>query len=109
MKKTVKQAGFVLFHLLVAAYSLFLMLASVQGLFAQSQSRSPEITSYRVDSLEGRLTTLESLKLDQRLVRIETILSVLEDRSWVTNISTGGVGLLLARAVFLAVRKRSAE
>ena len=55
------------------------------------------------------MAALDALKLDQRLTRIETILMSLQDDShggWTAEAANGGVALLLARAVFLAIKNQ---
>lgn len=91
----------------MAAYSMVLIIGGATLIYAQTGR------DYRLEGLERRVADIDSLHLDERLVRIETILDNMkkevDDRSWLNSAANGGVGLLLLRAVVLAVRKRSIE
>ena len=102
MQKT-KEVAFMAFYIFVAIYSMVLFIGGItQIVYAQ------ETHNYRLENLEKRVADFESLKLDQRLTRVETILTNLETGSipWLNYAGNGGVGLLLARALYLDVRKR---
>jgi hypothetical protein len=105
MKQTTKRRLFNVFHLAVAMYAAILLTGSIVNIaYAQ------EIRDYRVENLESRMAALDALKLDARLTRIETILMSLQDEShggWTAEAANGGVALLLARAVFLAIKNRN--
>lgn len=103
--KTLKEAAFNLFHILVTAYALILFAGGTANLIVYAQ----EPRNYRIENLETRMGEIEALHLDQRLVRIETLLTDLEKESghsWLGDLSSGGVGLLLARAVYLVIKQR---
>ena len=102
-----KQASLLLFHILVAAYTVLLIsLCVVHVVSAQTKYVTPTIEDFRLHTLEERVTVIEGLRLDQRLIRIETILDRINDRDWTSNLANGGVGLLLARALYIAMRNR---
>ncbi len=58
------------------------------------------------DDIERRIRELESLNLDHRLTVIETLLRDQENNGRWMLLSSGGVGLLLAEAVFRTTKKR---
>lgn len=105
-----KSAALLLFHILVATYIVVLVSTCVVNVVAAQTKHIPPVPStiedYRFQTLEERVTAIESLRLDQRLVRIETILDKLNDRDWTSNLANGGVGLLLARALYIAMRNK---
>jgi hypothetical protein len=109
--RLLRSAGVLLFHILVAAYTVFLMSMCVVNIVdAQTKYVAPTVEDFRLKTLEERVSAIEGLRLDQRLVRMETILDRINDRDWTSNLANGGVGLLLARALYIAVRKqRGAE
>lgn len=105
MKTTTKRKLFDVFHLTVAVYAAILLIGSLTNIaYAQG------IRDYRVENLESRMAALDALKIDQRLTRIETILMSLQGDSshggWTAEAANGGVALLLARAVFLAIKNK---
>lgn len=109
-KQTVREAQsvvFIVFHLFMATYAVILIAGGATLIYAQT------VRDYRLEGLERRVADIDSLHLDERLVRIETTLDGMkkevEDHSWLSSAANGGVGLLLLRAVVLAVRKRSIE
>ncbi len=107
--KTIKQAGYLLFHILVATYIVLLLSTCIVNTVNAQYQRQPsfiEQDHYKIGTLEDRMAAVESLKLDQRLIRIEMTLSNLDSHQWTNNLADGGIGLLLARALYLAVRKR---
>lgn len=103
MKITAKRKLFNTFHVLVAVYASILLIGSLTNIVY-----GQDVRDYRLENLESRMAAFDALKLDQRLTRIETILMALQDNSngWTTNAASGGVALLLARAVFLAIKNR---
>lgn len=68
--------------------------------------QAQEIRDFRLENVEKQVADINALRLDQRLVRIETILGNLEDHGWLSNFSTGGIGLLLARAVYEEIKRK---
>lgn len=94
-----------MFHLLVMTYASILFFGTANIVIAQT------IRDYRLENVEKQVADINALHLDQRLIRIETMLSGLEDHTWLNNFSTGGIGLLLARAAYEEVKrkKRSQE
>jgi len=92
------------FHFLVAIYACFMLIASVDSMWAQSREES-RITE-RFNELSHRLDNYEALRLDQRLIRIETILDQLNRDNWSSNATMAGVALLLARAVYATVKTK---
>lgn len=104
MKKIAKEAFFSLFYALVSVYAAVLIVTGVTSIVYAQETRN-----YRLENVERRVAELESMKVDQRLTRIETILASLESMhtpDWVGYAGNGGVGLLLARALYLDIRKR---
>jgi hypothetical protein len=113
-KKIFQSAVVLLFHLLVASYTVFLISTCVVNVVNAQAKRIPPLPSsiedFRIQTLEERITAIEGLRFDQRLVRIETILDRINDRDWTSNLANGGVGLLLSRALYIAIRRqRGAE
>lgn len=99
-----KRTLFNAFHFLVAIYACFMLIASVDSMWAQS--REEVRVAERISDLSHRLDSFEALRLDQRLIRIETILDQLNRDNWASNATMGGVALLLARAVYAAVKRK---
>ena len=104
--KKLKAVAYILFHLFVAVYSVTLFVGEATIVYAQ------EVRNYRLENLERQVADLQSQKLDERIVRIETVLMELSDAKqdartqvWLNDAANGGVGLLLARAVYLAIQK----
>jgi len=93
-----------IFHVLVLAYSLLLIYFSVLPVKAQPQ----EITAYRLEDLDSRTKAIESLsmRLDQRLTIIETTLRNVESGTSWNQLTMGGIGLLIARAVYQELMSR---
>lgn len=104
MKESAKEALFSLFYALVSAYAAILIVTGITSIVYAQETRN-----YRLENVERRVAEIESLKVDQRLTRIETILASLESvhtADWMSYAGNGGVGLLLARALYLDIRKR---
>lgn len=105
MKKTIKVAAFTLFHVLVTSYACVLFVVCVTNIVFAQEERN-----YRIENLEQRMAEFDALKLDQRLVRIETILNSMQDQkngsAWVSNAADGGIALLLLRAVYSEFRRK---
>ncbi len=103
MQKIVKEASFALFYALVSVYSAILIVVGATNIVYAQEERN-----YRLENVERRVAEMESLKVDQRLTRVETILSSLEmgHTDWFSYAGNGGIGLLLARALYLDIRKR---
>ena len=101
--KTTKQKLFDLFHICVAVYASVLIVGSLTNVVYAQEARN-----YRLENLERRLADFESLKLDQRVTRIETVLTNLEmgHTDWLNNATGGGIGLLLIRALYIEIRER---
>ncbi len=106
----IKQAGYMLFHILIATYTVLLIstciVNTVNAQYNRHESSFTEQDHYKIGTLEERMSAMESMKLDQRLIRIEMTLANLDSHQWTNNLADGGIGLLLARALYLAVRKR---
>jgi len=85
-------------------YACFMLIASIDGLYAQT--REEIRIADQVSELSHRMDSYEALRLDQRLIKIETILDRLNHDDWASNATMGGVALLLARAVYAAVRRK---
>lgn len=104
MLKKLKKTAFEIFYTLIAVYSTVLFVGGMTNIiYAQ------EIRDYRLENMEKRVADLEALKFDQRVTRIETMLIALEKNQnpdWLNYAGNGGVGLLLARALYLDIRKR---
>lgn len=106
MKPAIKRWAVILFHIVILIYASILFFAGVDSIVYAQEERN-----YRLENLERRIADYEALKLDQRLTRIEAVFAAVEsDRSnnWLNEAANGGVGLLLARAVYEEVRKRKA-
>jgi hypothetical protein len=109
MQKT-KEAAFTAFYIFIAVYSVVLLIGGITNIvYAQ------EAHNYRLENLEKRVTDFEELKLDQRVTRVETILNRVEmiltsldseHTNWLNYAGNSGIGLLLARALYLDIRKR---
>lgn len=105
--KTFKQAMFTLFHILVTAYTvLLLFLCVLNSVHGQSTYTPQNEDHYKLGTVEERVKAIEEMRLDQRLIRIEILLSHVDDRDWSGNLANGGVGLLLIRALYLAIKNR---
>lgn len=104
MKQTIKEAVYVLFHICVLAYATVLLVGGITNIVHAQEPRN-----YRIENIEQRISDIEGLKLGERLVRIETLLADIEaqqSHTWVNDAAGGGVGLLLARAVYLEIKRR---
>ena len=103
MKHKLKDLAVILFYFSVAVYAVVLILDGATNIIYAQESRN-----YRLENLERRVAESESLKLDQRLTRVETILAnfPLDSNNWYKYASDGGVGLLLLRALYMDVKKR---
>jgi hypothetical protein len=99
--RTINRVGFVAFHLIMMGYAAVLFFGAAVNIV-----RAQTLRDYRLENVEKQVADINALRLDQRLIRIETLLAGLESHDWVTNLSTGGIGLLLARAAYEEVRKR---
>lgn len=98
----IRRVGFAVFHLLVMLYASVLFFGTADRIVAQT------LRDYRLEGVEKQTADILALHLDQRLVRIETILAGMDEHGngWLSNLSTGGIGLLLARAAFEEVRRK---
>lgn len=109
MKRRFKEFAFDTFHLVVAFYAAYMLWASAGSLLGQIRSIpsvQDTITTYQVETLDKRVSALESLRLDQRLIKIETILDRMSSDAWQSQATMAGVALLLARTVYVAVLQR---
>ena len=99
-----RKAVFETFYTVIAIYSMVLFIGGLTGIVYAQEARN-----YRLENLESRMANMEALKLDQRVTRLETMLIALEksgNPDWLSYAGNGGVGLLLARALYLDIRKR---
>lgn len=100
--RKLQRVGFVTFHLFVMLYAAVLFFGTADRIVAQT------LRDYRLEGVEKQVADMAALHMDQRLVRLETIVSGMDEHGngWLSNLSTGGIGLLLARATLEEVRRK---
>jgi len=93
------QAGYLIFHLLVCAYAVALLIGAISV-------RAQPIQQFEITELERRITSIEALNLDHRLTIIETILNEINSQKIFDRLTMGGTGLLIAERVVNTLRKK---
>lgn len=101
-----KRISLAMFHGAVGAYAILLVCLSIIPIKAQPRTAPSSLTDYRIETLDDRIRSIESLGLDRRLVVIETTLKSVESGTTWNQLTMGGIGLLLARAVYEAISGR---
>lgn len=97
------------FHYAVLSFASFLMLIGLsQATVTLAQGPSIERLRYQVETLDTTVGAipLEIRNLDRRLTVIETTLRNVEGSAVWNQLTMGGVGLLLARAVIDILARR---
>lgn len=93
-----------MFHLLVGAYAVMLILFSAFTPIARAQ----KVIQVPTD-VDRRLDEIEKLNLDHRVTIIETTLQdLVSNFSWY-RVTSGGTGLLLAEAVYRHAKKKKED
>lgn len=71
--------------------------------------QSNSVADFEIQSLDKRISTIEALNLDRRLTVIETLLKDVNSGQLWSQLSMGGVGLLLSREVLKVLQSRRRE
>jgi len=96
--KILRDSAFYLFHFIVLAFALNLLLFALIPVHAQNSVER---------ELDRRITSIENLNLDHRLTVIETLLNDLKDESLWHKGSTIGTGLLILERGVWALKKKN--
>jgi hypothetical protein len=99
-------AMFMVFHILVVSFGLFMI---CMGVLPGKAFAQREPSQYQIDNLQKRVDGIEGLQLDHRLTVIETTLKEMQDSGWKPSITAIGMGLLVAERAVMAVRGRLKE
>ena len=63
------------------------------------------IHAQSIGDIDHRITVLESQNLEHRLTVMETILADMKNNTTMVQLNMGGTGLLIAEAVYRAIRR----
>lgn len=96
-------------HGAILTYALLLVVLAIPiwGQRYTPAQQSTAISDYEIQNLDKRISTIEALNLDRRLTVIETLLKNVDGGQIWSQLSMGGVGLILAREVLKILQSRS--
>lgn len=111
LMKRLNSYSFYTFHTAVILYSLLLIMLAIPvwGQGSRYIPQSNSVTDYQIQNLDRRISTIEALNLDKRLAVIEALLSDVKGGTLWSQLSMGGVGLILLKEAVNAVKKRKEE
>ena len=106
-----KRFTFYAFHMAMLTYAVLLVILAlpIWGQKFQPIQQSNSVSDFEIQSLDKRISTIEALNLDRRLTVIETLLKDVNGGQIWSQLSMGGVGLILAREVIKVLQARNRE
>lgn len=105
-----KRFTFYAVHVAILTYAALLVTLAIpvrgQRVYPQ---QSTAVADYEIQNLDKRISTIEALNLDRRLTVIETLLKDVNGGQVWSQLSMGGVGLLLAREAVRVIQARNRD
>ena len=104
-----KRLVFYTVHGAILAYAVLLVILAipVRGQRISTLQQSNAVAEYEIQNLDKRISTIEALNLDRRLSVIEALLKDVNGGQVWSQLSMGGVGMLMIREVIKVLQSRN--